>query len=404
MPRLCRSVLKSRRLRSCRLLVHTSCLDLNVSWKQIKLIKSFQAPLSSFPYKPLDSQRVTSIRVVILHKGSGNDAISCTIEHIQLGSRKYEALSYEWGQPSDDDLVIQIDGFGFKVRRNLFDALWHIRLPEEDRYVWIDAISINQDDLVERSEEVQKMGRIYRKASCVLVWVGLDAQRSDLAIDYFIQLAADARKREEDDPSRATSLQWKLLPVAKRQAIIAWLDRRYWKRLWIVQEIHLSQQLKIHCGKCILPGQDLYKVISAMLFDSMYDDSDASTAWNAEIKACAAVKLIGARMPKLPRCLSGWIQEFMASQCSEPIDVVFGLLGLCCDEDLSDNGKFNYAMTPAEVFRKVLELENTWLEDPGTFFYDFGNRLGLTRTDIVSIREEALSRRDNNYKEYASVL
>lgn len=44
------------------------------------------------------------------------------------------------------------------------------------RFFWVDAICINQDDLEERSAQVQIMPQIYSKASCVIVWLGDDSQ------------------------------------------------------------------------------------------------------------------------------------------------------------------------------------------------------------------------------------
>ena len=41
---------------------------------------------------------------------------------------------------------------------------------------WVDAICINQDDLEERSAQVQIMPQIYSRASCVIVWLGDDSQ------------------------------------------------------------------------------------------------------------------------------------------------------------------------------------------------------------------------------------
>ena len=43
-------------------------------------------------------------------------------------------------------------------------------------FFWVDAICINQNDLEERSAQVQVMPQIYSKASCVIVWLGDDSQ------------------------------------------------------------------------------------------------------------------------------------------------------------------------------------------------------------------------------------
>lgn len=58
------------------------------------------------------------------------------------------------------------------VQRNLFDALKLLKDNETSRLFWIDAISINQEDLEERTQEVRYMGDIYKFAQRVVVWLG----------------------------------------------------------------------------------------------------------------------------------------------------------------------------------------------------------------------------------------
>jgi hypothetical protein len=69
-----------------------------------------------------------------------------------------QALSYEWGFPSPNDPTILIDSENIITWKNLYDALLHIRLPDQDRRLWIDAICINQSDVLERNHQVHLMG------------------------------------------------------------------------------------------------------------------------------------------------------------------------------------------------------------------------------------------------------
>ena len=45
--------------------------------------------------------------------------------------------------------------------QNLYQALKHLRSEFRSRIFWIDAICVNQEDLVERSKQVQRMSDIY---------------------------------------------------------------------------------------------------------------------------------------------------------------------------------------------------------------------------------------------------
>ena len=48
------------------------------------------------------------------------------------------------------------------ITKNLFHALKHLRRQSESRIFWVDTICVNQEDLDERSSQVQRMADIYR--------------------------------------------------------------------------------------------------------------------------------------------------------------------------------------------------------------------------------------------------
>lgn len=90
---------------------------------------------------------------------------------------KYEALSYSLGDPAVTT-TIHICGRPFEATLNLELALQNLWLEEGPRTLWVDAVCIDQADDEERSEQVQMMSGIYKKASRVLVWLGLPFERT----------------------------------------------------------------------------------------------------------------------------------------------------------------------------------------------------------------------------------
>jgi hypothetical protein len=42
--------------------------------------------------------------------------------------------------------------------------------------------------------------------------------------------------------------QWPESEDRRMKAVLSLLTRPYWRRIWIVQEIHLAQRLSFHCG------------------------------------------------------------------------------------------------------------------------------------------------------------
>ena len=64
--------------------------------------------------------------------------------------------------PSEESCV------AFHIRPNLAGCLRHLRLPESDRRLWVDALSISQTNIEEMNQQVGNIGRIFRGASRVL--------------------------------------------------------------------------------------------------------------------------------------------------------------------------------------------------------------------------------------------
>lgn len=82
----------------------------------------------------------------------------------------FVALFYVWAQASsgNQNPHIIINGTEFKVAPNLNCALLHLE-TNIDLPIWIDAICINQTDLIERSEQVLQMRDIYAAASRTVI-------------------------------------------------------------------------------------------------------------------------------------------------------------------------------------------------------------------------------------------
>jgi hypothetical protein len=85
------------------------------------------------------------IRLLHLQPGSGTEEMKCSIEHVKFSSNpQYKALSYMWG-PENPVQSIVINETDCAVRENLGLALQHLRLENETRILWIDAICLYVD-------------------------------------------------------------------------------------------------------------------------------------------------------------------------------------------------------------------------------------------------------------------
>lgn len=128
----------------------------------------------AYEYKPLQSP--TQIRILTLEPGGREAPLCLSLTHASLDDApSFEALSYAWGDATNR-IAVEYGDKEMQITQNLYDALRHLRHLNSARYLWADAICINQADLVERGAQVQLMARIYSEADKVLLWLGQERQ------------------------------------------------------------------------------------------------------------------------------------------------------------------------------------------------------------------------------------
>lgn len=177
--------------------------------------------LDLYTYTPLPGP--TSIRLLTLKK---DDACgySCSLSVFELESAPpYQALSYTWGDPSqfpelegldlsmtgswassyDEEVRFKIDGKGVVIKpgRSLHEALSRLLHADtslmEHRYLWVDALCINQRNDPEREAQVLMMGEIYSRATKVISWLGIALDSTSKAIEALEKLGRLTQARWE---------------------------------------------------------------------------------------------------------------------------------------------------------------------------------------------------------------
>lgn len=155
----------------------------------------------AYKYSPLPSLP-NSIRLLrLLSANQANDPIKCQLFTYSLTSpprtsHLYECLSYVWGDVKDKPLI-EVDGAGLAITKNLHGALQRLRDPALDRVLWVDAVCINQDNIAERAQQVQVMAMIYAYASKVVVWLGEEVEGSSEAMEVLREEAYRVYRRQK---------------------------------------------------------------------------------------------------------------------------------------------------------------------------------------------------------------
>ncbi|KAI0125394.1 heterokaryon incompatibility protein-domain-containing protein [Xylariales sp. AK1849] len=329
------------------------------------------------PYESLSvGPNGPQIRLLKLHPAIDIDApIQCDVQAVAISQcPPYEALSYCWGDPNRT-VSVKCNGQALGVTENLYWALQHLRSTEEIRTLWIDAVCINQSDLAERSDQVVLMRDIFTRAERVVVWLGPAASDSTLAFDVLKRLEVyheELKKRFTEDPigvihfgplqrflrryrgdeaptsniTKPDDARFKL----RRQELVALrriLERPWWSRLWVIQELCVARGVIVLCGHSQTSWDDFYVsylivlgvgglfaeigfppwlfccILITELRLTFQRAREAEMAPSTDEKATEDPKAVAAVQDML-----SILKSSMVSQATDPHDKIYGILGL----------------------------------------------------------------------------
>ncbi|KAI5365632.1 hypothetical protein J4E82_011333 [Alternaria postmessia] len=327
------------------------------------------------------------IRILKLLPGSFGDPLRCRSRIKRIESNpKYDALSYMWGDSSLTGSMF-LDNKPFPVTRSLENALRHVRLRGSARYLWADAVCINQRDDEEKGNQIHLMKEVYSRASTVRVWIDVELSLEDPVVQKLFTL----RLQDNDDQLGDDPEYWKvLLPL---------LQNDYWDRLWIQQELVFAPELVFYCRGVTIPGNCLM-ALQLQVFRKLtggkgpFDNDDPwglfrpleSTikapsrnlaCWRAMTKSKVPVDPLTLKpdftllIPKVkwkldPRKMSshlstnpiyllGMLRQSQALKLTDPRDRVRAVLNLVIDYD-DDGAEADYSQTVAELYHRVAWL------------------------------------------------
>jgi hypothetical protein len=140
-------------------------------------VKDTTGRIEGYSYEAFkDDLSARPIRLLRLFPAASFDEkIKCELFNTTLDAKNrvgFEALSYTWGDPKITS-PITLHGKTHHITKNLEVALRHLRYPERERTLWVDALCINQSNTSEKNLQVQQMKDVYGGgAQRVVVWLG----------------------------------------------------------------------------------------------------------------------------------------------------------------------------------------------------------------------------------------
>jgi hypothetical protein len=271
----------------------------------------------------------------------------------------FAAISHTWGDRTLTD-VIFVNGQAVSVPANLGAGLRALsRQPEisgGQLKVWNDMLCLNQSDKKEIHREVKRMGDIFGGSYQVMSWLGPAANDSDEAIWLANQIDCHgiASKSERNISSSATPhAEAMVTDSAHRFSVNHWkavghfLQRPYWRRLWVLQELILAKSRTIViCGDKRTSMQAIFSVVRVMCanpppfhhwfllsgFDQHQDRNIFSVSSRLCYLDCISYNVMKGKGGELSQLLD----LCRGSEQALPQDKVYGILGLL-DKAVADD-------------------------------------------------------------------
>ena len=375
-----------------------------------KVALAFVQPTDSkerYRYSPLPTE--TSIRLLQINEWRSPNEIFCSMIIRDVKDHPhYDCLSYTWGNPlakchgreayteldEEPDWRsrthhIVCDGGYLPITRSLRDALWGLtQSPAKNKLfrIWIDAVCIDQDNVLERSKQVLFMHDIYRLAQSVIVWLGPQTRSLYLAIQAMEALSSVSEDQfaSMQDYTFTQQFPYGLLaiPLIKSEAWEACMEffaRSWFGRAWIFQEAVLARQIQVICGRSELPWAMIAHMSSFLTASgwgswiSLNRNREPNAVYSAIY--IAKSRTAGHRGSRDPRT-EGFLSLYQTCdlilhhgrllfQASDPRDMVYAALG-CSYRQIQEYVSPNYAKSIAEVYTEcswaILRcIPNLWL-------------------------------------------
>lgn len=259
------------------------------------------------------------IRLICLPAmASYDDPLHVTLEVYELEDcPEYETLSYTWAGEDGDGTFSRPIYIGpswdmLLQTKNCWEMLRFMRPRRGMRMLWVDAVCINQANISERNTQVANMSSIYSAGSRVVVYLG-----PDIAVPLNARHARRRRLHELESGAVTPNFPQEPPSPPPPHTLSDLLKRRYFSRIWVIQELLLCQRVVMRVGDVdFWADPAMMTHFAASLPGWTWENTPAP--WLQHI-AQGGSSIKGLRDA---------IRMSFLSQATDPRDRIFGLLGI----------------------------------------------------------------------------
>ena len=202
------------------------------------------------------------------------------------------------------------------------------------------------------------MGDIFQKADKVIVWLGPDQDRSTLALNQLDLLASKIEINWQSQKMQSASTEhaeahWADLTVALPydwetwNAIYHLLNRSWFERLWIWQEIRLqTREAELLCGTHNISWQQFRDAMFCLTIKAKVPDVGVILFKRIRhvFRLCDTNAFAG---------LEALLTQTRYCRCSDPRDRIFAILGLVDKKEADIHIEPDYTQSVGKVYKDV---------------------------------------------------
>lgn len=309
------------------------------------------------------SLKPKEIRVLQLRPGGEEEPLEGSICQVPISAAgDFIAVSYNWGSQAKklQDCYLETSAGRLALTFSLSSALRALRRVSR-LSIWADGICINQEDPREKALQIGMMGQIFETAHQVVAWLGHEHDGSRQAIEALARLRPQSQlpplklnAHDQTAPSHKPA-------EARNHDQFPWdsintlLERPWFRRVWITQEVVLPSQVTVMCGRSEIDWDHFFEAI-AMSERAANRGKHQSPDDFKFLPAAGPAYALGMARRRLKdegrrHGLLKWFELFAHAKASVEVDKLFAFLGLAHDGDGED---FNpdYESTREGVIRR----------------------------------------------------
>ncbi|KAF2712559.1 hypothetical protein K504DRAFT_372011 [Pleomassaria siparia CBS 279.74] len=312
------------------------------------------------------------IRLLQFSRKSNHDGISSTwtftgrLQDFELSEAPpFYTASYVWGENLHDQsttttTTIALESGTLPVLSSLTPFLnmvcAHTDFSAKDWW-WIDSLCINLKDTQEREDQVKIMGSIYQRAKRVIIWLGEEREPDSdcTGVTRFLSRLSSLPPEFRTNKALRTKLLEKKLD-AQWRGVGRLLCRKWWTRVWTLQEYVLPPEARFYCGR--------HSISRGKFKSAMYNIHLCSTGSGDYSNELIPRHAFDAAFNR--RRIHQWYQRYngmglvalMAylgnQSATDARDMIYSVLGLINEQDRRLVGTAEYTSSVEHIYAKLV--------------------------------------------------